>query len=463
MLKVDLFSITERGLVTIFSLIMLINISSCTKEGIEGSENNLQKPTEVEAVFRTTIENNKEKVSSTTRASGTMWEEGDAIGIFALNQVEAPAAPTIYDDKKNVKYINDTPGITANFSAAVDEIKFPTSKEMLDFIAYYPYSSTRISEVTGEDLNINVSNQSPQSEIDVLYASATGYNSDNPEVDLTFQHKLSQLTFVVTAEEEIVLEEAEITIHNCVTQGSINLMDGTITPDTDTITRDTITPVSTFNSTENSITATAIMLPNWDLSETEVYIHTSNGNVYLWQPAEYQLQSNTNRTYRLNLMHNTVEMKVIGSTISDWQVDPYDETEDIVPVDTDVPFEKIGNGTENSPYTVSQFLTKKDETEVWVKGYIMGWAVAGTPVELKNNSPSEYYAKDNIVLAENLSETEFSKMTPIKFIKDSDIQNQYNLFDHFNLIGSEVKVRCNRGKPFGVAGGTDIIGFEIIE
>lgn len=457
MLKVQLFRSEKKVLASLLSLIILLNISSCTKAEIDDSGNNPQEPAEIAAIFRTT---------TTTRASGTTWDVGDAIGIFAVNQDEDPDALTIYNNKENIKYVNNTAGSIANFLAANEEIKFPTTKEMLNFIAYYPYTSTAISKVMQEEtgaefvidfnLAINVAEQSQQSEIDILHATATGYNSDNPEVVLSFHHALTQLIFLVTAEEEINLEGAEITIHNAVTQGTISLKNATVIPTTEAITRNAITPTTTYNTTENSITSTAIMLPGWDLSETEVYIQTANGNIYLWQPEEYQLQPNTSKTYRLNLTSNTVNMQIIGSTISEWQIDPYDAIEDITPVD------KVANGTEDSPYTVSQFKTKTNEAEIWVEGYIMGWATRGSDVELKTESPDEFYAKENIVIADDITEADFSKMLPIKFIRDSDAQAQLNLFDNLHLIGTKVKVCCSTGEVYGIEGATDLINFEIM-
>src|SRR5690554_7493300 len=74
--------------------------------------------------------------------SDDRWESGDAIGVFAISNGEILSDSTIYNNYKNIKYINKSDGSIANFEATETAIKYPDTKEMLDFTAYYPYKDT---------------------------------------------------------------------------------------------------------------------------------------------------------------------------------------------------------------------------------------------------------------------------------------------------------------------------------
>lgn len=463
MVKVVFFNERGKKLVSKLILVTLFLISSCTKEDIKVPGDFSQENKEVEAIFRSAI-SRAERQSSATRASGTIWDSGDAIGVFAVNQSETPDIYTIYNEKGNIKYITNLSGSIANFLAADEAITFPVTKEQLDFIAYYPYTSRGIiggsgsegGSETGSDLSlqIDISQQLPHSNIDLMYARSTSHNIDNPEVGLTFTHSLSQLVMELTADENISLEGAGVTIHNAITQGNMNLEDGTVYL-AETISGEIITPLTVYNSAENSIIATAIILPGQDLSGTEVHIQTADGSTYNWQPDEYQLLPGVRRSYRLNLTPHSIEIKVTGSAISDWQDDPVVLIEDISPVGV------IGNGTKESPYTVAQAIINQGQTEVWVEGYIMGWGKGSLNLEVLTTTTDSNSAT-NIVLADNNTEIDTSKMIPIKFSTvENDPQKQLNLKDNNHLLGIKVKVCCNLSKEYSVPGGNEIIGFEL--
>ncbi|MBP7105458.1 MAG: fimbrillin family protein, partial [Fermentimonas sp.] len=220
MLRLNSFKCNVRNSALALGLILTAGLSSCEEKGLDLYGENRE---DVEATFITTIR-------PSTRMSDDKWESGDAIGVFAISNGEILSDSSIYNNYKNIKYINKSDGSIANFEAAETAIKYPDTKEMLDFTAYYPYTDTGYIGGNDFSLSVDISQQSPHSAIDILYAKATGYNRDNPEVDLHFTHSLSQFCLNITASEEISLEGVEINIINAVTQGVMNLKDGTVTP-----------------------------------------------------------------------------------------------------------------------------------------------------------------------------------------------------------------------------------------
>ena len=478
MLRENFIERKARALALTLVLIFITSLSSCEEKGLDLTVENRE---EIAATFNTTIN------TPACRASGTLWEAGDSIGIFAVTSGSTLSDLSIYNTYKNIKHINNTEGTIADFQAAGDAIIFPHTKDMLDFRAYYPYSATGVIGGTssigdtlaiGEwgtgsgsdfDLSIDVSQQSPLSAIDVMYASATGHNSDNPNVGLSFSHSLSQLMITVTAEEGIVLEGATVNILNAVTQGSMSLDDGIVTPSAE-ISGDTITPVISYDSAEDKIRATAIMLPGWNLSDAQIHIQTASGNNYIWQPGEYQLLPNIRRSYNLKLTHNTVRMITDGSTIDAWLEESNETTEEITPDNSvavdpgDIGDTYTGNGIFDSPYSVAQAIANQGETEVWVEGYMIGFAIGVEQETYKLSiNTINTLALESIVLADISTEQDILKMIPIQLGTDSEAQAQLNLYNNSNLLGSKVKVLCNLEELFNSPGGNFITDFAIIQ
>ncbi|MDD4777195.1 MAG: fimbrillin family protein [Fermentimonas sp.] len=478
MLRESFFVRNERGLLITTTAIVILLMLSCTKGEIDISGENTEDADEVEATFNTTIN------SATTRASGTLWEAGDEIGLFAVTNGNSLSNASIYNRYKNIKYINNSAGATANLISSGNTIKFPGTKDTVDFRAYYPYSAIGTIGATSSEgtwgtgsgsdfeLLIDVSQQSPCSAIDVMFAKAKGNNRDNPSVDLLFNHSLSQFILTVTAEEGISLEGTEIEIVNAVTQGTMNLNDGTVTPSAE-VSGDTITPLVSYDAALNKITATAILIPDWDLSTAKVNLQTANGTEYYWKANEYQLLPNTRKGYDIKLTSETVEVVATGTTIGDW-IDDFSETTEIIQPSDPAEGEPgsgdtgggTGGGTSDNPYTVAQLIDSEPGLEVWVQGFIMGTAKPDglNKISLHTETSDKNLNNENIVLADNIAETDTSKMAPIQFGDDNagiEVQTQLNLVNNNDLIGREIVLKCTTGTAYSVKGGTNITEYEL--
>lgn len=292
----------------LFAILGVVIFASCSNE-IEVPDNPLANPNQV--IFSSTIGD------MGTRATGTSWDAGDAIGVYALNAGQALSESAVYDGKANIKY--NTPG-DGKFTAAAEGITFPSSGN-LDFVAYYPYKAN----INNYTYDVNVSNQTKPADIDLLYsANAVGANKANPLVNLNFKHKLSLLILNISTGDGVAnLNGLTSKIENMKVNASMNLADGVVTAGA---TVGTINPV--LNNSGNTAIATAIVVPQQNLNTVKV-LFTLNGKVYEWIPESQALESGKKYSYNLKLSTSGVITVSPSATIEDWQ-EGYTGTGDIV-------------------------------------------------------------------------------------------------------------------------------------
>ena len=152
--------------------------------GCEKESDNTVDNTPVAARITSTIDN------MATRATGTAWAAGDAIGVSGISG-EQPYV--------NVKYITTTGNgvFTVMNNPGEDNDIYFLNKEDVTFTAYYPYDG-RNGITPGTDgiisKAITVTDQTAdgQVEFDYLFATATG-NSANPNVKFQFKHCMSRI------------------------------------------------------------------------------------------------------------------------------------------------------------------------------------------------------------------------------------------------------------------------------
>ena len=163
-------------------------------------------------------------ISVNTRASGQAWADGDKIGIFMTETKQPLSSDAIREAVDNVCYQTDERG---SFSPIPDgkTIYFPIVGNV-DFYAYYPQTT-----VSDYKVALNVADQRKQEAIDFMYAKTTGCNKANPQVDLTFFHKLSNLVLNVQPGDGLTQEDLEkmtVKVKGQNTKATFNLVDGTI-------------------------------------------------------------------------------------------------------------------------------------------------------------------------------------------------------------------------------------------
>ena len=104
-----------------------------------------------------------------TRAYDDQWEKGDEIGIFGFTQGDAPT----------------------------QAYTLPTDDSYLDFVAYYPHTTS----LTADGIYaVDVTNQTIQKDIDLMAASKLSANRSKNTVAFNFKHKLSKVVFSFKAD-----------------------------------------------------------------------------------------------------------------------------------------------------------------------------------------------------------------------------------------------------------------------
>ncbi len=163
-------------------------------------------------------------ISVDTRAAGQAWADGDKIGIFMIEAGKTLSADVIKEGVDNVCY--QTSGSSA-FSpiSGGKTIFFPIDGDV-DFYSYYPQTTVNDYKVA-----LNMTNQTSQEAIDFMYAKKTECNKATPQVDLKFNHMLSNLVLNVQPGNGLTeddLNKLKVTIKDQNTTATFNLADGVI-------------------------------------------------------------------------------------------------------------------------------------------------------------------------------------------------------------------------------------------
>ena len=163
-------------------------------------------------------------ISVNTSAAGTAWAEGDRIGIFMTGTKQPLSADAIQEGVDNFCYQSNG---SIGFSpiSGGKTIIFPIDGDV-DFYSYYPHTT-----VSDYKVALNVRDQTKQEAIDFMYAKTEGCNKANPQVDLKFFHKLSNLVLEVQPGSGLTQEDLKkmtVTVKGQNTKATFNLADGTI-------------------------------------------------------------------------------------------------------------------------------------------------------------------------------------------------------------------------------------------
>ena len=163
-------------------------------------------------------------INVNTRAEGVAWADGDRIGIFMIEAGKTLSADAISEGVDNVCY--QTSGSSA-FSpiSGGKTIFFPIDGDV-DFYSYYPQTTVNDYKVA-----LNMADQKSQEAIDFMYAQTKGCHKSIPQVELKFNHMLSNLVLNVQPGNGLTeddLNKLKVTIKDQNTTATFNLADGVI-------------------------------------------------------------------------------------------------------------------------------------------------------------------------------------------------------------------------------------------
>lgn len=249
---------------------------------------------------------------------GDEWNNGDAIGIYMVEHLQPLSATSIKEGADNVKYTTTSTTSTATFTSTTP-IYYPVNTPaQVDFIAYHPYSNTAIADDGNYWYEMDVKDQSNQSAIDFMTASAVdGYDKTKTSaVDLKFVHQLSKVIINVKKGDGVTdltgltvkLKGADHTI----IFDLVNLDFVGIGSEAGTV----ITPYAAGNNSYE------LILPPTDYSNLSDYIveFTVGGNTYTWTMSDNvdsidELESGQKYTFDVTLTKTKV---LVSGAIKKW-------------------------------------------------------------------------------------------------------------------------------------------------
>jgi hypothetical protein len=361
-----------------------------------------------------------------TRLSDSTWEKGDAIGVYmkltgASLDSSAP--------ERNVQYIYNAE--TEEFEPRDEKgtIYFPFNGSNVDFISYYPYREDITNLIYPVDLKV----QSNQAAIDLMYSNnVTAKNMSNPNVSMLFSHRLSKLVLQIAHYRNLVMDNLSVIITQVPTEASFDLANDTLTPSP--ATKDIALRVNS-----DGTAAEAILLPGTDLSGSELWFVTDNNEQIYQLPLDGIIPADTlelSTLYQLNVTLFTDEeyARIANGSITPWITPPFitvtaNRTEILPPVI---------KGSKSDPYTVLEAKEAQGETDVWVKGYIVG-GFSGNGISSFTTNLSEV-KETNIGIADVQNETETANIMTVE-LPSGSIRDTLNLQSNPGNLNKQVLIK----------------------
>ena len=122
---------------------------------------------------------------------------------------------------------------------------------------------------------------------------------------------------------------------------------------------------------------------------------------------------------------------------------------------------ETGAGTEASPYDVAAAIANQTNTAVYVTGYIIACA-PGKSISDGLEYAAPFTAVSNVLLADDLKETDTSKMLPVQ-LPSGDVRKAINLTDNPTNIGKKVTLLGTATAYFGQPGLKSVTDYKWVE
>jgi len=289
------------------SIVAVIVAISCTKNN------------DLELLFgkRVKFETNITATDLATRVADNVWDAQDAIGVYVFEE----SSETIVEGSGNIEFITNTGGVNGTFTAKDEPIYFPDNGDKVRFMSYYPYKS----QITSFTYKVDVSNQTSQSVIDLLYSfdRENAYDKTvlNRTIPLGFDHKLTKIVINVKIGDGLEnsdLKNMEVLLAGLNTKADFNLLEEELSN------RTAIKDIIPFKqlATKEGFYASyeAIVIPTDGTPENAKIVFDFNNvaevesNVFSWV---FQGALLGTYKYTYNVMIKRSEIIVLA-TINDW-------------------------------------------------------------------------------------------------------------------------------------------------
>lgn len=130
------------------------------------------------------------------------------------------------------------------------------------------------------------------------------------------------------------------------------------------------------------------------------------------------------------------------------------------PDNPDDPGNISGDGSLDKPFTVADVQGGATGTDVWVKGYIVGW-VEGQVLNEGAHFNSDATVVSNILIAADADAAEVAKCLPVQLPSGTDARTKLNLQDNKGVYKKEVLLKGTIDKYFGTTGVKSVSDFKI--
>lgn len=241
-----------------------------------------------------------------SRAVDNKWTAGDKVGIFmkaANGDLSAATAA-------NKLHTTDQDG-NLSASNAENALYYPTDGGSVDFVAYYPYTTS----LAGTVYKVDVATQTDQPAIDLLYSNnAKGFAKGTAaKPQLQFVHKLSQIVFNIEKDATIpTLDGLKVTFRGMNTKADFALADGTLSN------AGTVTDINAVVDVPAAVAKT-IVLPAAALADVKV-VFELNSKTYTADYPQADLEGARKyiHTVRLSDSNGQPVIEMAPATITDW-------------------------------------------------------------------------------------------------------------------------------------------------
>lgn len=224
-----------------------------------------------------------------SRAAGTEWGAGDAIGISGVSGAKTYS---------NVEYA--TASGDGNFAPAGEAIFYQTT-DPVTFTAYYPYTAD------GGVIPASTADQSTQPTFDFLWAQASGSYA-TPDVHFTFAHRMARLNIAFTNGNDVDLTGLTFSIDGLVLDGTFDTATGEA-KSAENSTTETLTATLTTDSK-----ASLVVFPQ--IADNLTVTATAEGQTYVCDLSLGKLAPGS--SYTVNITISKTEMTVTDCTITPW-------------------------------------------------------------------------------------------------------------------------------------------------
>ncbi len=278
----------------IIAALAIIAMSSCNKEQVE------IESSAICAQFTSSIE---------SRASGTEWEVGDAVGII-VTQNGSPLSSYHYNNRHNVVIGSNASICSFEADSELDQIYYSTDESTtIDFYGYYPYSAD--IDATEQCYPIDVTHQSSPQSIDLMVASTeggSGYNKNSDAVSLRFNRCMTKISLQLKAGTGVELTDiSAVKITGFYTKANYSFESGSFV---DLSAEEaTITPYL-----DESGVYSAILIPNNTLNHI-IYFTTPYGDVPL-DLSDESLLAGEHNYYTVNVHQTSTTYQ--SNSINNW-------------------------------------------------------------------------------------------------------------------------------------------------